>query len=340
MLPTQDRDRDAPIHHLAFDTATIPAEAGFAAWAAHSGNFRFSQGGDGPFHASASAWMLDDVIVTEQRLDPFSGVRDEALIRATPATHLSLVLVFDGEVRLVTPAMEAACRPGGILSLDYARAFVTRSTRHHGATVSFRRAFLEEAVGPSMFHGLMPATAETALLHRFVRELLARLPDARRESASLFARVLRDLVAAAVRGAGTTGGQTMAFARIRQRAAAHIAAQPPGSLDLDALPAALGVTRSTLFRVFRPDGGVLAFDRRRRLALVHSCLCDFAESRSIAEIGAVFGFVDPAYLARLFRRRYGYAMTEVRRHVAPAAVAGPPAESGAVRYRDAMLSLS
>lgn len=113
-----------------------------------------------------------------------------------------------------------------------------------------------------------------------------------------------------------------------------------GGLDLEQMCQALGLSRASLGRAFKADGGVLAYDRRRRLLALHSRLSDRAETRGVAELGYAYGFPDKAHLSRVFREAFGYSPSEVRRQVA--GVTPHVAEPGSLAetYKTALRSLS
>jgi AraC-like DNA-binding protein len=111
-------------------------------------------------------------------------------------------------------------------------------------------------------------------------------------------------------------------------------------LDVARMIEALGTTRSTLYRLFREDGGVAAYDRRRRLRQLHRALADPLDHRTLAEIGYDHGFADAPHLARQFRRTFGYSMSALRaqlaQHPRGDALAG---RSAVDRYREAVADL-
>lgn len=74
----------------------------------------------------------------------------------------------------------------------------------------------------------------------------------------------------------------------------------------------LGLSRSRLYRLFEPSGGVASYIRHRRLLDAHAALADFSNPRRIVEIGEQYGFSGPAEFSRAFKREFGYTPTEVR----------------------------
>ena len=74
----------------------------------------------------------------------------------------------------------------------------------------------------------------------------------------------------------------------------------------------LGVSRSTLYRLFEPHGGVSAFIQSRRLARAFLALANPAERRSIADVAYANGFVSASHFNRAFRAEFGVRPGELR----------------------------
>ncbi|MGH1571235.1 helix-turn-helix domain-containing protein [Methylobacterium sp. P31] len=89
-------------------------------------------------------------------------------------------------------------------------------------------------------------------------------------------------------------------------------------LRIDAMAKALGMSRSQLYRLFEPEGGVGRYLARQRLAAVRAALDDPLEQRSIGEIGDAYGFGNSALLNRAFRQAYGVSPRDYRASVSGA----------------------
>jgi len=89
------------------------------------------------------------------------------------------------------------------------------------------------------------------------------------------------------------------------------------ALGADELCRQLGVSRSRLYRLFEPLGGVVRYIRCRRLLDAHVALCDANDDRRIADIAAERGFVDAAEFSRAFKREFGYRPRDARNEAVP-----------------------
>ena len=324
-----------------FDASALPQAEQFAAFAAHVANSRATRPVEsGPFLAKVRFWMMDPLLISDHQLAAFSFERDEAMVRATPADHYSLVVLLEGTMRFPRPGGDLLVEAGGASLTDLTRPETMHASQNHTIQVQIARWFLDEALAPVDVHGPLPRTPAVKVLVDFVAALASQLPQMPATSALPMARVIRDLLANALAGMPPRPDPADGHQPVRQKVRRYLEARSPGHLDLDRLCQALAVSRASLARAFKTDGGVSAYDRRRRLLALHSRLSDVTESRSVAELGYAYGFAEKTHLSRVFRQAFGYAPSEVRRQVAGVmphvAEAGSPAEA----YKTALRNLS
>jgi AraC-like DNA-binding protein len=96
-------------------------------------------------------------------------------------------------------------------------------------------------------------------------------------------------------------------------------------LTPDRLSQAAGVSRSTLYRLFEPLGGVAAVIQAERLAQARRLLEDPREHRPIQQIAQAVGFFDASVFSRAFRRAHHASPGQLR----GASLAGKPLPRGA-----------
>ena len=84
------------------------------------------------------------------------------------------------------------------------------------------------------------------------------------------------------------------------------------NLTSEMLCAALGVSRSRLYRLFEPLGGIASYIRKQRLLRTRDALSDIADTRSISRIAEQWGFVDASAYSRTFRHEFGISPKEAR----------------------------
>jgi AraC-like DNA-binding protein len=75
-----------------------------------------------------------------------------------------------------------------------------------------------------------------------------------------------------------------------------------------------GASRSNIYRMFEPYGGVVRYIQRQRLRRAHALLADPTCTRAVNMIANDYCFSDPSTFSRAFRQEFGYSPTDLRRH--------------------------
>ena len=102
-------------------------------------------------------------------------------------------------------------------------------------------------------------------------------------------------------------------------------------LGRERLCAVFGLSRSALYRVFGPAGGVEAVIRRQRLVAAGAVLRG-RRAVDIETVATRFGFTDASSFSRAFRREFGYPPSMARdADTDPFTAAGPCRPTGGTR---------
>lgn len=164
------------------------------------------------------------------------------------------------------------------------------------------------------------ASPSGRLLGGFLQRLAAELPSMREAEIPRAVEATRALVTAAV-SAGATPGfvddvvvQAARLARVRAIIRQHLRSP---DLTPDFLCRVMGMSRSRLYRLFEPVGGVVRDIQRERLRQAHRAIADHSDGRSIQAISEELGFLEPTTFSRAFRREFGYAPGALRRMAPP-----------------------
>lgn len=320
-------DSTGTIPMIVMDTSGLPEAEQFAYWAAHSRGARLVQPVPGPFHVRGDLWNLGGLQLTLIEVDPFVAIRDRALVNAVAADYVQFVHLFEGAMTFECGGDTMGLEAPVSFIRDYSQPSTANSSRIRCLILYFARDFLEEAVGPIGFQGPLSSVPELDLLRDIAIEMIRSFPSAAADSAPLYATILRDLTANAMRRAGAS--QPTDQLSLLASAKEYVAAQTPGTLSVAGITAALGISRSVLYRLFERDGGLLAYDRMRRLRAAHRAMCNPLNTSTVSEIAARYGFRDQAALLRSFRKAFGYAPSELRqRHptIEPSLTNFPPEE--------------
>lgn len=74
----------------------------------------------------------------------------------------------------------------------------------------------------------------------------------------------------------------------------------------------IGVSRSRLYRIFEPIGGISSYVRRERLRKTRDALENSSDRRPIFTIAEQWGFWDPSTYSRMFKKEFGVSPSDAR----------------------------
>lgn len=98
--------------------------------------------------------------------------------------------------------------------------------------------------------------------------------------------------------------------RARSEISEHLS---DSDLDADELAKVLGLSRSRLYRLFEPYGGIMHIVREQRLRrALNDLVSAKGQAFQVGEIAYRWGFSSPAQFSRAFRNRYGCSPREAR----------------------------
>jgi AraC-like DNA-binding protein len=330
------------------DTARLPPGERFAAWrealaATHEATL---PDGCDPLHFSgfARGWNLGSALVIEGRATQQFLRRTARMIRTDQIDHYVVRYQKRGRWIGNVERHSVDSRPGCVAVIDMARPTDGRSTDIENIALVLPRDALDDILPPFDMHGLILHEDLAALLRSHLTELVEILPGLDIESAQRITVATLNLVAACVAPsleamARARGPLELALlTRVRRYIDRHLCSP---DLSPRTLSKALGLSRSTLYAICEPRGGVAAFIQRRRLDRIHTILADPHDRRRIAEIAEQHGFANTAHFSRAFRRTFGYSPREARESglAGRAPSRGNEADGAARKYRTWMRQL-
>lgn len=315
------------IPSLSFDSSTLPPEQQFPAQQGLMTSFRVSTPEPHKgFFARSSGWVVDGMVVNFSDLGPLTIERTAEMIRADSTQYYVAVVMLDGAVwEADFDGVETRVDTGETCLLDMSRPFRSESGPGQSITVLIPRQLLDEALPPRDIHGLVLDAPAGRLLTDYLAALVKRLPSLPASDAPAIARGTRDLLAATLSTAATRRVGDRSSNNLLLRAKRHVAQNLAADLSPDALSAALGVSRSTLFRAFEAIGSIDGFVRARRLARAHELLRRAEGPRTVSEIAYAVGFKTVAHFSRAFRDAYGYTARALQSGTAGVALPDFPA---------------
>ena len=287
-------------------TSSVPAGEQFdlcRTWNEGLADFQLLQDAGPSFQVRQRMWQLGDLaLVTAEYPGSSYDVRWEHRKRPL-LDDFMLYVPFsrspDGTMSTGKPGMKCLALPGVRSGKDdlFVALFLPRTL---------------VAIDPSMIEAndaTLHFLAEyMLLLHRSLPALReADIPHIVTATANLFEAALAPsddhLAAARAPVAAVTAARVTQV--IMERLSDH-------DLTPDKLCRAAGVSRSRLYRILEPAGGISNYIRRKRLLKTRDALADSSDRRTISTIAEEWGFTDASAYSRMFKSEFGLSPKEAR----------------------------
>lgn len=312
----QGTDPAIQVHH--FSTSGVAEHLRHDLWQSRPSSFGrlFETSPHEAFETSSAYFALGGIQIGYSTFCSQSWTRTAAMARSDGVDWLTVNVRFAGGAQGDSDCGDFTAVPGGTVLVDLAQPGSHFSERSDTALLMIPRALAESVLGPvRALHGAVISPAGSALLRSHLRQVQQSIDGIPTSQGDRMAGVLLDLLAVSLsmEGRPVTVSEEVQDGAMRRRALAAIEARL-GSAQLSAASLAreLGLSRSTLYRLFSADGGVNAHIRRRRLEQVHQLLGQCATTEPIAALAERWGFCDAAHFGRLFREVYGMTPGDYR----------------------------
>lgn len=322
--------------HLSFTTETLPPAQQFEAWREAVGVTHEvtppAAGGAAGFAAAVELWHLGPLLLTDGRFQAQRFARTARRARRDGVDHYTVLLMRSGHWWGELDDRAIAVGAGGVCLLDMALPLATEVTASAYLLLMLPRELLD-AAGPAAAdgHGLAASGVAGALLADHLHALAARLPQMTLADAPAVVQATRHMIAAClVPTPDALARAARPLAASSLRAARRLIETQLENPDLtpDRVAGMLGLSRSTLYRLFAPLGGLGSYIRARRLARVHALLAGPRRQARVADLAYRHGFASEAHFSRAFRREFGYSPREVQAAAPPPR--HPPAADPAI----------
>jgi AraC-like DNA-binding protein len=308
-----------PAPRILFTTATLPPHRQFDAWRHEAVPFididAPTAGAASGFAATASGLRFGPFLLYASRAPACGQSRRPLRIRRDSLDHWLIAICRRGMQHQRSGDTVLQFRPRIAYVLNMARAFESQRIGAEIEWVTLRLARdavpeLEAALSAALFAPLDSVSG--LLLAEFLCGLSDGLEGVQMADLPHLATATQALLAAALQpvgGGGDTQVELLAMARVRRLIRDNLGA---ATLTPGRLAAMAGMSRSQLYRLFEPMGGVARFIQRERLRRVQRLLSDPHERRDIAALAEEVGFFDPSSFSRAFRREFGCSPREGR----------------------------
>ncbi|AQZ70664.1 Transcriptional regulator, AraC family [[Actinomadura] parvosata subsp. kistnae] len=281
------------------------------------------------FRAAITIAPLGEVTLAAPSYAEQRSVRTAPLIRRSDPEQWWVTLVCSGSLQVEQGRSYAHVSPGDLVLTDTSRPFDVGSRSGRGLThmimLQFPRGALPLPEQRLRDHVVRPLPADrgsAALLAGFMRGLVREGPALGPEESGSLGAVAVELATIWLAGAAGAGGAVPAETRrqalvreVKEHVRRHLGR--PG-LTPSSIAAACNISVRYLHRIFEAEGRTIGeYVRHERLERCRADLEDpLLAGTPVAELGARWGFEDPATFSRVFRSAYGMPPGEYRRDAA------------------------
>lgn len=271
------------------------------------------------FHAMVRGYHLGGLLISQVDFEGQRFVRDKRKTTLDGLDHYLVQLYATGGLVGEAADRERVLRPGDVQILDLTQSNVTKAKASGTVAIVVPRDTLRQAM-PAVgdLHGLILRgdSGMGGLLGDYMRSLVGRADAITMADAPFVAQATIDMIMACFQSTAETLARARASMErtTRERIQRHIVANlnSPG-LHVEVLCALFRISRSTLYRLFEPLGGVANYIQEQRLARAHAELSNPAHGhRRIYEIAFELGFSSEAHFSRIFRSTFGLSPSDVR----------------------------
>ncbi|MBN8885109.1 MAG: helix-turn-helix domain-containing protein [Rudaea sp.] len=266
-----------------------------------------------PFRAAVDTFHLGDMLFCETSVARQRFARTRRMIRRDGMDHFLIQVYHKGGYRGDVDGESIDLRPGEVSILDFAKPLATQADSSDTLSLIVPRSMLERLLATDRLHGRVLRGTAAALFSDYVFSLQRRLPSLLQEEAPLVTQSLTGLFAALMQPTNAniapTVQEELALARAK-RCVETLLHRP--RLDTEEICMAAAISRGSLYRLFKPYGGISRYVLARRLARCRHALENPGHDRLIAEIAYAHGFVSEAHFSRAFRQAYGIAPRDAR----------------------------
>jgi len=271
------------------------------------------------FNGEIESYLLDDIIFSRAQANHQKFDRPAAKIAQDGLQHYMIQLFLDGHTEMNMGRRVVRNRPGQVVGFDLGDVMDSFNSDFDVFSIIIPRARLAPLLShPDSIHGVMPSLdgGPGFLLSGYLQTLYYAAPMLTPAEAVTASRAMIELMAAAFNkeSAGPRAESNIALQSLLMRAQLFIRENLASeTLSTNQIAAGIGVSRSQLYELFEPFGGVAGYVRELRL---RKCFAEIVSPRhaasQISEIAYRWGFSDPAVFTRAFRRRYGRSPSEAR----------------------------
>jgi AraC-like DNA-binding protein len=320
---TTMRSYPAPLEPLppivATSTAGLPVQEQFDAWREQCGSVIdmavVGEAGSA-YPASCTTWKLGSFALRAVTTPATSYQRSKLQARRDAVDHWVFSVALRGKHRMRSESREFTALTGTPCIFTFADAFEGERTEIDWLCLFVPRDSFPE-LGPAIDRscGRPLGDAMSFLLRDYLISLAVQLRAITEAELPRLVSATRAVIAASIAPSARSMGeaevhlQQARLARVR-----HVVRQNLRSPTLTPkrMSKLVGMSRSQLYRLLEPSGGVANYIQQARLREASRALSDPDDHRDTHDIAEDLSFFDASSFSRVFRREYGCTPSDVR----------------------------
>lgn len=270
------------------------------------------------FRGLQTVWDLGSMVLAEITTDSLAFSSLPGHVRRDPVDHWTMTLLKTGRIHTETSRTTFGAGPGEVQIHSLGRIFDGVVPQKSEMLMLFvpRDFSVETAVtlGQSEFSTL--STGMGRLFSDYMIDISNRLPMLKPADLPGLAAATRAMILACVSPshdhleAAEGPIATVLLERARRLVQCRLLDPKLGS---ELVRRELGISRTRLYNLFEPFGGVMHYIQHRRLLSAYAALTDPTDRRLIFQIAEERGFSDGAEFSRAFKRAFGDSPSDVRK---------------------------
>ncbi|PSH70313.1 AraC family transcriptional regulator [Phyllobacterium brassicacearum] len=302
-----------------FDTRRVPIDQQYDSWRkSFSSMLELSERRDRScgFEGKQTVWDLGSLAFSRIRTSALEFASVPGHTRREALDHWTLTVPLDGTISTVGPASSFQGGAGVVQVHSLGRWFEGNVTDSEMLILFVPRDFDPEVahvLGAAEFSAI--DTAMGRLLSDYFIGLAKRLPAVEAEYLPELVGATQSMIRACLLPSpGNIEEAQAPIARVLLEKARRIVQSRlfDPSFNANVLRRDLAISRTGLYRMFEPFGGVIHYLQHQRLLDAHAALANPNDKRRIIEIAEQRCFSDGAEFSRAFKREFGYTPSEVR----------------------------
>jgi AraC-like DNA-binding protein len=321
IVEEREKEKASPLPFFEFSTAGLERSEQFAAW--HDSFAPMLELVDidpttTEFSGRQTLWDLGSLVLAHIRTDSLTFSSLPGHVRRDPVDHWAVTLLKSGSIHTETARHAFTTHPGDVQIHSLGRTFDGAVSKTSDMLMLFvpRDFSLETAatLGAAEFSTL--GTGMGRLFSDYLIDVANRLPLLTPTDLPGLAAATRAMILACVSPspdhleAAEGPIATVLLERARQLVQSRLLDPKLGS---EMVRRELGISRTRLYNLFEPFGGVMHYIQHRRLLSAYSALTDPNDRRLIFQIAEERGFSDGAEFSRAFKRAFGDSPSDIRR---------------------------